>query len=201
MAATALETVFAKLNPQQREAATHGRGPLLIVAGAGTGKTTTLAHRVAHLIAAGTTPGRILLLTFTRRASAEMLRRVESILREVQRAGQAAARETTPEEDADAAESTGSAMSPPELKGPGSRVWGGTFHSVGTRLLRQYGRHIGLPNDFTILDRGDAEDLMQVLRQELKLGKEDTEEETRIRRRRSSRFPLKGTCLSIYSRT
>src|SRR6478609_7475241 len=68
------------LNEQQRAAATHDDSPLLIVAGAGTGKTNTLAHRVAHLIARGVNPGRILLLTFTRRASAEMLRRVEMIL-------------------------------------------------------------------------------------------------------------------------
>jgi DNA helicase II / ATP-dependent DNA helicase PcrA len=68
------------LNPDQRRAATHGRGPLLIVAGAGTGKTMTLAHRVAHLIAGGVDPARILLLTFTRRAAAEMLRRVDAIL-------------------------------------------------------------------------------------------------------------------------
>jgi DNA helicase-2/ATP-dependent DNA helicase PcrA len=70
----------ACLNPQQHAAATAGPQPLLIIAGAGTGKTNTLAHRVAHLIATGTDPGRILLLTFTRRAAAEMLRRVERIL-------------------------------------------------------------------------------------------------------------------------
>ena len=76
-----IEDLLKKLNPQQREAATHGDSPLLIVAGAGTGKTATLVHRVAWLIAQGTDPGRILLLTFTRRAAAEMLRRVENILR------------------------------------------------------------------------------------------------------------------------
>ncbi len=178
MATTAaLDAVLSRLNPQQREAATHGRGPLLIVAGAGTGKTTTLAHRVAHLIATGTSPGRILLLTFTRRAAAEMLRRVDGILRELRAGGV-----KTP------------------VGNPGSRVWGGTFHSVGTRLLRQYGRRLGLPHDFTILDRGDAEDLIQVLRQELKLGREGDESPEGSRRRRSSQFPLKGTCLSIYSR-
>lgn len=178
MATTAAwDAVLSRLNPQQREAATHGGGPLLIVAGAGTGKTATLAHRVAHLIASGVSPGRILLLTFTRRAAAEMLRRVDGLLREIRAAGA-----QTP---------TGS---------PGSRVWGGTFHSVGTRLLRQYGRHLDLPPDFTILDRGDAEDLMQVLRQELKLGREEDEDSERSPHWRSTWFPLKGTCLSIYSR-
>ena len=68
----AIDEVLARLNPQQRQAATHGEGPLLIVAGAGTGKTATLVHRVAWLISQGVTPGRILLLTFTRRAAAEI---------------------------------------------------------------------------------------------------------------------------------
>src|SRR5687767_13732259 len=71
---------LSKLNDQQRAAATFEGGPVLIIAGAGTGKTNTLAHRVAHLIARGTDPSRILLLTFTRRAAGEMLRRVEGIL-------------------------------------------------------------------------------------------------------------------------
>ncbi len=79
------DALLADLNPEQRAAAAHGDGPLLIVAGAGTGKTATLAHRVAHLIARGTDPGRILLLTFTRRASSEMVRRVDGILRSERR--------------------------------------------------------------------------------------------------------------------
>ena len=78
---TAIETLIAGLNPQQRAAVTHGRGPLLIVAGAGTGKTATLVHRVAWLIAHGTPAERIMLLTFTRRAAAEMLRRADGVLR------------------------------------------------------------------------------------------------------------------------
>jgi len=160
----ALEALLADLNPEQRAAAQHGRDPLLIVAGAGTGKTTTLAHRVAALIAGGVAPSRILLLTFTRRASAEMLRRVDSLLARWQRSV------------------------------PGTRLvatrelWGGTFHAVATRLLRQYGTLIGLTPDFTIVDRSDAEDLMNILRSELGLAK--TKE----------RFPLKETCLDIYSR-
>ena len=157
--------MLQQLNEQQRAAATHGHEPLLIVAGAGTGKTATLAHRVAYKIATGTDPGRILLLTFTRRAAAEMLRRVDGILRQLE------------------AESH-----PGTARASGSRVWGGTFHATATRLLRLHGRSIGLQPSFTILDRGDAEDLMGVLRTELSLHKNDR------------RFPLKGTCMDIYSR-
>ncbi|MRS11682.1 MAG: ATP-dependent helicase [Actinobacteria bacterium] len=134
------------LNEAQRAAATHGSGPLLIVAGAGTGKTTTLAHRVAHLIAEGMSPGRILLLTFTRRAAEEMLRRVDSLLRT----------------------SAGPDGMPSAVSG--ARAWGGTFHAVATRLLRIHGESIGLPPGFTILDRPDSEDLMHAVRTSLDIG-------------------------------
>src|SRR3974390_1609454 len=111
-----IEDFLKKLNPQQREAVMHDDTPLLIIAGAGTGKTATLVHRVAWLIAQGVDPAKILLLTFTRRAAAEMLRRVETMLRhlgtEHHRVG---------------------------------RLWGGTFHAIATRLLRRYGKAIGLP--------------------------------------------------------
>lgn len=156
------------LNPQQRSAVMHGDDPLLIIAGAGTGKTTTLAHRVAWQIVSGTDPGRILLLTFTRRSAAEMLRRVEHIL--VQ-------------------------LDPSTVKDPSvcsrssiRRIAGGTFHSVATTVLRRYGNLIGLHPDFTILDRSDSEDLINVARSKLNLSKSD------------NRFPLKATCLDIYSR-
>src|SRR5436190_7974052 len=99
---------LCSLNDQQRAAATHGDSPLLIIAGAGTGKTATLAHRVAHLIKRGTKPDRILLLTFTRRASAEMLKRVETIL---------------------------SSAMPGGAQTLAGRVWGGTFHAMANRLL------------------------------------------------------------------
>ncbi|MEZ6046833.1 MAG: UvrD-helicase domain-containing protein [Planctomycetaceae bacterium] len=160
-----LETLLAKLNDQQRTAVEHDLAPLLIVAGAGTGKTTTLAHRVAYLIATGVEPSRIMLLTFTRRAANEMLRRVESILTGME---QQAAR-------------TG-------RKRPGRGVWGGTFHSIAARMLRKFGNSLGLDNQFTILDRTDSEDLLQLLRVELNLADS------------KKRFPLKGTCLDIYSR-
>lgn len=160
----AIEQLLAGLNPQQRRAVQHDQEPLLIVAGAGTGKTATLVHRVAWLIANGTDPARILLLTFTRRASAEMIRRAEGVLRQLQR------------EEA------------PHLRVPIGRMWGGTFHAIATRLLRHFGKSIGLEPGFTIHDRSDSEDLLNVVRAELGLAKTDR------------RFPKKGTCMDIYSR-
>ena len=160
----AVDDVLARLNLEQRAAVTHGNAPLLIVAGAGTGKTTTLAHRVANLISSGVDPGRILLLTFTRRAAAEMLRRVDAILRTL-------------------------SESPGAGRPASRRCWGGTFHAIAARLLQRYGSLIGLPGEFTILDRSDSEDLMQVLRGDLGFAKTGT------------RFPLKSTCMAIYSRT
>ncbi|MDX6749000.1 ATP-dependent helicase [Geminicoccaceae bacterium 1502E] len=140
-------------------AATPGP-PLLVIAGAGTGKTKTLAHRVAHLLLNGADPRRILLLTFTRRAAQTMIRRVERIT--------AAAREGRP----------GSAA---------AIDWAGTFHAVANRLLRLHAPGIGLAEDFTLLDRSDSADLMDVVRDELRLARTDR------------RFPRKGTCLAIYS--
>jgi DNA helicase-2/ATP-dependent DNA helicase PcrA len=154
--------VLASLNSAQHAAVTHGDSPLLVIAGAGTGKTTTLAHRVAHHIAEGVDPRRILLLTFTRRAASEMTRRVDGILRRLRDDG---------------------------VRIPGGEaVWSGTFHAMATRLLRLHGQSIDLDPSFTILDRGDSEDLMGVARAQLGLA------------RTNRRFPQKGTCLDIYSR-
>ena len=159
---------LTKLNAEQRRAVEHGEGaldeaaPLLIIAGAGSGKTNTLAHRVAHLIVGGVDPRRILLLTFSRRAAAEMQRRVERITAQIF-----------------GAQSGASA---------GQLNWSGTFHAIGARLLREYARDIGLDQAFTIHDREDSADLMNLVRHELGFSK------TR------KRFPMKGTCLSIYSR-
>jgi DNA helicase-2/ATP-dependent DNA helicase PcrA len=166
MAAAYLE----KLNDAQRRAVEHGcgdgvrpiAGPLLIIAGAGSGKTNTLAHKVAHLIVNGADPRRILLMTFSRRAASEMARRVERICGQVfGTAGGAAAN---------------------------ALAWSGTFHGVGARLLRQYAYEIGLNPDFTIHDREDSADLMNLVRHELGYSKME------------SRFPTKATCLAIYSR-
>ncbi len=168
-----LAAALADLNDEQRAAVEHGVDaafgepacddrPLLVIAGAGSGKTSTLAHRVARLIAQGTDPQRILLLTFSRRAAQEMERR----------AGQVVARVFALKSEV-----------PPALP------WAGTFHGIGARLLREYAAHIGLNDNFTIHDRSDSEDLMGLVRHELGLSSS------------TRRFPHKGTCLSIYSRT
>ncbi|HXD45282.1 MAG TPA: ATP-dependent helicase [Pseudolabrys sp.] len=160
------KSLAADLNPDQRRAVEHGAGdgypPLLIIAGAGSGKTNTLAHRVAHLIGQGADPRRILLLTFSRRAAAEMRRRVERI--------GAAALGKDARMMADAL------------------TWAGTFHAIGARLLREYAPQIGFEPNFSIHDREDSADLMNLVRHELGFSKLE------------KRFPLKGTCLAIYSR-
>src|SRR5437899_5338141 len=159
---------FEKLNEQQRAAATFGDGPLLIIAGAGTGKTNTLAHRVAHLISTGINPGRILLLTFTRRAAAEMLKRVETILRAVAATDASRSMHRAGRGDAGVA---------------ATKVWGGTFHAMANRLLRLHSKSLGLGDAFTVLDRSDSEDLMNDVRSDLQLDRAD------------ARFPRKATCL------
>ena len=138
------------LNESQRTAAECGIGdsrppaPLLIIAGAGTGKTKTLAHRVAYLILNGIDPQRILLLTFTRRAAAEMTRRAARIL------GKACRRP----------QSIGAAVAVDTI------IWSGTFHAIANRLLRLHAHPIGLDPSFTVLDRSDAADLMNLVRHE-----------------------------------
>jgi DNA helicase II / ATP-dependent DNA helicase PcrA len=159
-----------KLNDRQRAAVEYGidpangalGGPLLIIAGAGSGKTNTLAHRVAHLIANKADPRRILLMTFSRRAASEMARRVERICARVLD---------------DKAHILVDAL-----------TWAGTFHGIGARVLREHASDIGLDPQFTIHDREDSADLMNLVRHELGYSKTE------------SRFPAKGTCLSIYSR-
>ena len=139
---------LAELNHQQRAAATFGDSPLLIIAGAGTGKTNTLAHRVAWLIAGGIHPSRILLLTFSRRASAELLKRVGTILSKLN--GPRGSKQAAP-----------TALT--------SRLWGGTFHAIAHRLLRIHGASLGLGENFTVTDRSDAEDLLNEVRGEIGL--------------------------------
>jgi DNA helicase-2/ATP-dependent DNA helicase PcrA len=151
---TDFAAAFPDLNDRQRAAVGHRGGPLLVVAGAGTGKTKTLAARVAGLLAEGVPPERILLLTFSRRAAQEMLARA-------------------------AAHGDGRAA---------AMVWGGTFHAVANRLLRHHADALGLDPGFTVLDQGDAGDLVGTVRSDLGLAE------------RGSRFPKKDTIVAVYSR-
>jgi DNA helicase-2/ATP-dependent DNA helicase PcrA len=168
-----IDAAFAGLNAAQREAATHGEAadngvrasPLLVIAGAGTGKTNTLAHRVAYFLLQGVLPERLLLLTFTRRAALEMTRRAQRVVAQ-----------------ALAAAKPGAAL-PSMLRLP----WSGTFHAIGNRLIRQHAQRLGLEPSFSVLDRGDAADLMDVVRHRLGFSKTE------------KRFPRKDTCLGIYS--
>ena len=143
-----------ELNDAQYQAASAIEGPLLIIAGAGTGKTRTLVYRVAHLIDQGIEPRSILLLTFTRRAAEEMLRRASLL-----------------------------------IDGRCSQVAGGTFHSFANLVLRGYGRHLGLAPSFTIMDRSDSEDVIQLIRTDMGLNTKE------------KRFPRKQTVAEIFSMT
>jgi DNA helicase-2/ATP-dependent DNA helicase PcrA len=173
-----------KLNADQRRAVLHGVDEaadtaLLIIAGAGSGKTATLAHRVVHLVANGADPRRILLMTFSRRAAVEMTRRVERIGREASAASQAGG-------------SAGALLG--TLAGALASTltttlpWAGTFHAIGARLLRDYSAQIGVDPAFTIHDREDSADLINLVRHDLGFSAKE------------NRFPTKATCLAIYSR-
>jgi len=145
-----------KLNPEQRRAVEHcvrekdcaPAGPLLVIAGAGSGKTNTLAHRVAHLIVNGADPRRILLMTFSRRAAAEMTRRVERICALAMGANAGIMTDAL--------------------------TWAGTFHGIGARILRDYAEQIGLDPSFTIHDRENSADLMNLARHELGFSKTES---------------------------
>ena len=143
-----------ELNEAQYQAATAMEGPLLIIAGAGTGKTRTLVYRVAHLIDQGVDPRSILLLTFTRRAAEEMLRRASLL-----------------------------------IDSRCSQVAGGTFHSFANLVLRSWGRHIELSPSFTIMDRSDSENVIQLIRSDMGLNTKE------------KRFPRKQTVAEIFSMT
>jgi len=142
----------SELNAAQLEAATHVGGPALVVAGAGTGKTRTLVYRVARLVESGIDPNQILLLTFTRKAAEEMLRRASTL-----------------------------------LDGRCEHVAGGTFHSFANHTLRRHGAAIGLDGAFSILDRGDGEDVIQLLRAANGLDKKER------------RFPRKQVLAEMFS--
>lgn len=143
-----------ELNAAQYDAVTSVDGPYLIIAGAGTGKTRTIVYRVAYLVELGVKPDAILLLTFTRKAAQEMLRKA-SIL----------------------------------LDNRCEQVSGGTFHSFANSILRKHATQLGYENNFTILDQTDAEDVVNLLRTQMRY---DTKEK---------RFPRKETLYDLYSRS
>jgi DNA helicase-2/ATP-dependent DNA helicase PcrA len=155
--------VLDGLDPDQRAAVEHGDGPLLVVAGAGSGKTMMLAARLARLVLAGADPRRILLLTFSRRAAAELGQRASRLLQQ--------------------------ALHLPPALAPPALPWCGTFHSVAARLLREHAAVLGLHEDFSVIDRADAQELMAQVRTRSGL-----HEATR-------RFPMAPTALAILSRT
>jgi len=146
--------VLDGLNEQQRRAATQQGGPLLVLAGAGTGKTRTLVARAAWLHGSqGVPASRILLLTFTRRAASDMLARAAAW-----------------------------------FEGSSDRICGGTFHAIAHKIIRQHAESFSLPPQFTILDQGDATDLLDVLRPDH--GLDGT----------GQRAPRAAACADIYTR-
>ena len=141
-----------ELNPQQLEAVQFKNGSVLVIAGAGSGKTKTLTYRVARLIEDGVSPDNILLLTFTKKAADEMLSRAVMI-----------------------------------LDSRCEKVAGGTFHSFANFILRKYSNYLELRNNFTIIDRADAEDVINHIR-------------SQVIEKQEKRFPRKHTVLDIYSK-
>jgi|WetSurSiteA1Bulk_404760.scaffolds.fasta_scaffold00063_22 DNA helicase II / ATP-dependent DNA helicase PcrA len=141
------------LNPAQLAGVVSTDKPVLCIAGAGSGKTRIIVHRVSYLIEKGVDPRAILLLTFTRKAAEEMLQRVETLLQD---------------------------------KNVG-KVTGGTFHSFSSHVLRKYANMLNLPPDFTIVDNSDSEDIIDLIRTELKFNSKD------------QRFPKKGRIYDIIS--
>ena len=148
------QDIYEGLNEAQTEAVKFNDGPLLVIAGAGSGKTKTLVHRVARLVAEGVPPEHILLLTFTRKAADEMLRRATRI-----------------------------------LDSRCSRIAGGTFHSFANVILRYHAEDIGFPNQFSILDRADAEDIVQTIRKSMGFHKAE------------QRFPKKRAIMDVISKS
>ena len=126
-----------ELNPQQLAVVKAAGGPILVIAGAGSGKTRVVTYRVAYLIESGVDPASILLVTFTNKAAREMLHRVGLLV--------------------------------PGAGEVGGRVWGGTFHHIGNRILRRHAPLVGYQPNYTILDREDAKSLMEACITDLKI--------------------------------
>jgi DNA helicase-2/ATP-dependent DNA helicase PcrA len=142
------------LNPRQLAAVTTTEGPLLVLAGAGSGKTRTVIYRLSYLLEKGVDPSRILLLTFTRKAAQEMLLRAQELLH----------------------------------SNRAEKVAGGTFHAFAAHVLRRYAKLLDLPSNFTIVDAVDSEDILDLIRQELKFDK------------KSRAFPKKGRIQEVISK-
>lgn len=187
-----------RLNERQREAVCHGQdlanpalpcGPLVVVAGAGTGKTATLAHRVAWLVHAGVRPERVLLLTFSRRAAREVTGRAERLLGRGRRDDPSMAGADPRSTEQSSAPTRSNGADEPLGVDPALWLpWAGTFHAVAARMLRRGASVLGLAPSFGILDRSDSAELMEVVRQDLGLV-----------RRTARRFPRKETCLALHS--
>ncbi|HET9894898.1 MAG TPA: ATP-dependent helicase [Streptosporangiaceae bacterium] len=163
--------VLDDLDAEQRRAVTHPPGPLLVLAGAGTGKTKTLVARAAWLCQQGLEPSRILLLTFTRRAADEMLARVSS-------------------SNGTSGIGTVSHGSADDRAGgsSGGRITGGTFHSIAHRIIRRHAESFSLPAQFSVIDPGDVIDLFDLLRNDYGLTASER------------RAPRAATCADIYAR-
>jgi DNA helicase-2/ATP-dependent DNA helicase PcrA len=163
-------TLLEELNDEQRRAATHDGGPLLVLAGAGTGKTGTLVARAAWLRSQGIQASRILLLTFTRRAADDMLARVASL-------GERMAQGVV--------EGPGGALGE---RNAGDRICGGTFHAIAHRIIRTHAESFSLPPEFSVIDPADMTDLLDSLRADHDLvGTE-------------RRAPRAAVCADIYTR-
>lgn len=143
------------LNQMQFAAVTLTEGPVLVIAGAGSGKTRTLVYRVAYLIENNILPQSILILTFTKKAAQEMVSRTMELLNDVN----------------------------------AQKVVGGTFHSFANMILRRYSKFIGIPSNYTIIDTGDAEDIIDLVKRESKFQK------------RESAFPKKGRVYEAISKS
>ncbi len=141
-----------ELNPAQLEAVMHKSGPALVIAGAGTGKTRTLIYRLSRLVEDGVPPESIVLLTFTRKSAAEMMRRAALM-----------------------------------LDGRCERVSGGTFHAFALNVLRRYANFIDYDKSFTMLDSGDTEDTVNLLRSQM------------MRNKSKRRFPKNDTLIKIFN--
>ena len=161
-AASPMSNLLADLNPSQLEAVTHGEGPLLVVAGAGSGKTRVITRRIAYLIGEqGVAHYRILAITFTNKAANEMKKRVAELLGGMDYAGEATGARDWGEPDS---------TSRPRVTLDRSEInemWVSTFHSACARILRRHASKLGYPEQFSIYDMGDSNRVFKLVLGEL----------------------------------